>query len=123
MPNYPYPTYQQPFGVTPQMMNSQSCAPQTYIPSQSQGNGIRTVYSEAEARAAQIPTDGNPVLFLDQNGEFIYTKKFSFETGAFPFETYKRVNPEHTPQVRYATIDDLNALRDELLKGKVSENV
>ena len=115
MANYSYGGYQ------PQNYGTYMPPQQTYYQPQAQiaqTPTIRTVYSEAEARAAQIPTDGNPVFFIDQGGEIIYTKKFSFETGAFPFEVYKRVNPEQVPAVRYATIEDLENLKRELTAKK-----
>lgn len=104
--------YQQPYSYPYQPRSPEQ------QPSASQ---IRQVYSEAEARAAQIPTDGNPVFFIDQSGETIYMKRFSFETGAFPFEVYRRVQPQDSPPVRYATLEDLERLRAELMKG-VTDN-
>lgn len=80
-----------------------------------QFNSARNVFSEAEARSAQIPTDGSTVFFADQSNGRIYTKQFSFDNGSFIFNIYQRVE-EQTP-VRYATIADLQALRDELTKG------
>lgn len=119
MANYPFNGYQPAnYGTYMPPQQTQNYYPQATTPAAPATPSIRTVYSEAEARAAQIPTDGNPVFFLDQNGEVIYTKKFSFETGAFPFEVYKRVNPEQTPAVRYATVEDLENLRRELTSKK-----
>ena len=116
MGNYPFGGYQpQNYGTYMPMPQQNYYQPQVQV---AQTPSVRTVSGEAEARAAQIPTDGNPVFFLDQNGEVIYTKKFSFETGAFPFEVYKRTNPEQTPVVRYATIEDLENLKRELTAKK-----
>lgn len=117
MANYPFNGYQpQNYGayIPPQQAPyyPQVATPATAVPA------IRTVFNEAEARAAQIPTDGNPVIFIEQSGDVIYTKKFSFETGAFPFEIYKKVNPEQAPTVRYATIEDLENLKRELTTKK-----
>lgn len=119
MANYPFGGYQpQTYGTYMPTQQAQYY-PQVQAPvATTQTPAVRTVYSEAEARAAQIPTDGNPVFFLDQSGEVIYTKKFSFETGAFPFDVYKRVNPEQTPSVRYATLEDLENLKRELTAKK-----
>lgn len=111
---YPFGGYQpQNYGTYMPPQQMQSYYPQAQAPMAS-APSVRTVSGEAEARAAQIPTDGNPVIFLDQGGEIIYTKKFSFETGAFPFEIYKRVDPAQAPAVRYATIEDLENLKREL---------
>ena len=100
MSMYPYypNNYQQPY----QQQNYQ----QPSMPS------VRTVSSEAEARAAQIPTDGNPIVFLDTVEDKVYIKRFSFQDGSFPFVAYVKAEPEKP--IRYATIDDLNALREEL---------
>ena len=102
--NYPYynPYQQQAMPVYPQAQNVPQTPPQS----------VRTVYSEAEARNAQIPTDGNPVVFLDNSGEKVYIKRFSFQDGSFPFAIYS-ISPGEKP-VRYATIDDLEELRNEL---------
>ena len=105
---YPQP-YSMPYSV--RSPEQQPSAPQ-----------IRQVYSEAEARAAQIPTDGNCVVFFDQSGDVIYTKRFSYETGAFPFEIYKRVAPQSDHAPRYATIEDLERLRMELMHKEDMSN-
>lgn len=81
-----------------------------------QFNAVRTVYSEAEARAAQIPTDGSTIFFIDQSNGRIYTKQFSFENGSFLFSTYTQMAEQ--PAVQYATIADLEKLREEILKKK-----
>lgn len=79
-----------------------------------QFNAVRTVYSEAEARAAQIPTDGSTVYFADPANGCIYTKQFSFENGSFLFGVYRQAAEK--PAVEYATKDDLRKLRDEFMK-------
>lgn len=98
--------YPQPYSMTYQPPSPQQ---------QPSASSIRQVYSEAEARAAQIPTDGNCVVFFDQSGDVIYTKRFSYETGAFPFEVYKRVALQNDRAPRYATIEDLERLKMELM--------
>lgn len=123
MPNYGTyfdPKFAPQSGYYPQSYSVpyQPISPQQQ-PSASQ---IRQVYSEAEARAAQIPTDGNPVFFIEQGGEVIYAKRFSYETGAFPFEVYKRVNQQNTAAPRYATIEDLERLRMELMHKEDMSN-
>lgn len=91
-------------------------APSVQNTAQAISNAVRSVYSEAEARAAQIPTDGSTIVFFDQSTGKIYTKQFSFENGSFLFATYVQ-QAEQAP-VQYATLDDLNKLRDEILKKK-----
>lgn len=81
---------------------------------------VRAVYSEAEARAAQIPTDGSTIFFFDQSNGRIYTKQFSFENGSFLFRVYAQQAEQ--PPVQYATIGDLEKLREELSTGKGRKN-
>lgn len=69
---------------------------------------VRTVYSEAEARQAQIPIDGTTCYFVDETNGKIYTKRFDYTNGAFPFAAYVRAQPvtETTPAPEYMTVDD-----------------
>lgn len=83
--------------------------------SQAQGFVCRPVTSKAEAVAAQIPFDGSTSYFVDTSNGNIYAKTFNFQDGTAPIVTYVR---EVEQTVQYATIDDLNALRDELLKTR-----
>lgn len=119
--NYQYPAYY-PAGAAytpasqPQMNVYQN---QPQAPAQAVSNGVRTVYSEAEARAAQIPTDGSTIFFQDQSNGKIYTKQFSFENGSFLFGVFSR-QPEQVP-VQYATMADLERLREELTRRAEDE--
>lgn len=84
-----------------------------------QGYVCRPVTSKAEVEVFQIPFDGSTTYFVDTSTGNIYSKTFDFQTGTAPVATYVK---EIVPPVRYATIDDLNALRDELLKkGKAAK--
>lgn len=119
-PNYSYYPNTQPYGQSyPAQGNVY--APVAQNPAQGVLNAVRSVYSEAEARAAQIPTDGSTIVFFDQSTGKIYTKQFSFENGSFLFATYTQ-QAEQAP-VKYATLDDLEKLREELTrkKGKKDE--
>lgn len=121
MANYPaYPYYS---NAPAQQGYAPSYQPQgnmyqqnSQMPVQASLNAVRTVYSEAEARAAQIPTDGSTIIFMDQSNGRIYTKQFSFENGSFLFGVYSQMAEQ--PPVQYATIDDLNRLREELTKKR-----
>lgn len=117
MAYYPNNYYGQPAqGYTPNYQPQGNVYPPTQqTPATPQFNSARSVYSEAEARSAQIPTDGTTVFFTDQSNGRIYTKQFSFDNGSFIFNVYQRVE-EQIP-VRYATMADLQALRDEIMKG------
>lgn len=79
---------------------------------------IRLVAAREEVVSAQIPFDGSTSYFVDTSNGKIYTKTFDFNTGTAPIVTYVR---EQEAAVQYATIADLNALREELRK-EVTKN-
>lgn len=119
MPNY---GAQQPFSaqmnIPPQMpvqppqgasMGQQTANMQT-------GFVCRPVTSRAEAETFQIPFDGSTTYFVDTSTGKIYSKTFNFTNGTAPLVTYIRESDVPAPQ--YATIDDLNALREEFMKTK-----
>ena len=74
------------------------------------------VTSQSQADTFQIPFDGSTTYFVDTSNGKIYAKTFDFNTGAAPLVTYVRETVVPVPQ--YATIDDLNALRDELMSKR-----
>lgn len=78
---------------------------------------VRLVTSREEVAAAQIPFDGSTAYFADTSNGKIYTKTFDFNTGTAPIVTYTR---EQEVRVQYATVEDLNRLRDELM-GRVEK--
>ena len=83
-------------------------------PQQTQSGFVcRPVTSRAEVEAYQIPFDGSATYFVDTSNGKIYSKAFDFASGSAPIVTYVR---EVQQVVRYATIEDLEALRDELTK-------
>lgn len=71
------------------------------------------VTSRAEVDAFQIPFDGSATYFADTSNGKIYAKTFNFNNGTAPVVTYIRETDVPIPQ--YATMEDLNALREELL--------
>ena len=97
-------------------------APQNAMPAQNafqnqNTNGFmcKPVTSRVEAEVFQIPFDGSTTYFVDTANGKIYSKTFNFANGTAPLVTYV---PETTaPIPRYATVDDLKALREELLGG------
>lgn len=110
MSNYPY---NMPYNPSQPFYNPQMIGyAQQQQTAQAAVQTVRIVHSEGEARNAQIPTDGNPIIFFDEANDKVYMKRFSFQDGSFPFSVYGRVGAEKP--VQYATIDDLNALRNEL---------
>ena len=82
-----------------------------YQPQTNCGGGCRPVSGAEEAKAAQVPFDGNPYIFTNiPNGE-IYVKQFNTATGSTDFVTYRREAGRQA--VSYATTADLDALRAE----------
>lgn len=73
----------------------------------------RPVTSRAEAEVFQIPFDGSTTYFADTSNGKIYAKTFNFNNGTAPVVTYIRESDVPVPQ--YATMEDLNALREEFL--------
>ena len=74
------------------------------------------VTSQSQADTFQIPFDGSTTYFVDTSNGKIYAKTFDFNTGSAPLVTYVRETVVPVPQ--YATIDDLNALREELMSKR-----
>ena len=72
-----------------------------------------SVTSRAEVDGFQIPFDGSTTYFADTSNGKIYAKTFNFNNGTATVVTYIRETDVPVPQ--YATIDDLNALREEFL--------
>lgn len=80
------------------------------------------VTSQSQADTFQIPFDGSTTYFVDTSNGKIYAKTFDFNTGAAPLVTYVRETIVPVPQ--YATIEDLNALREEIMsKRKVVKKI
>ena len=101
---------------TPQM--PQQMAQQFPAQQSSPQNGFicRPVTSKAEAEVFQIPFDGSTTYFVDTANGKIYSKTFNFANGTAPLVTY--IQEAAVPVPKYATLDDLNALRNELMGGK-----
>lgn len=76
------------------------------------GFACRPVASKTEAEAFQIPFDGSTTYFVDTSNGKLYAKTFDFNTGSAPIVTFVR---EQAVAVQYATLDDLNALKMELM--------
>ena len=120
MANYPY--YGMHSGYMPSGYNQgymPAQAPQN-IPQQAAGNGggfvCRPVTSRLEAETAQIPFDGSTAWFYDTSADRMYAKTFNFQDGTAPIVTYTRETP--TAPVQYATVAELQALREELERLK-----
>lgn len=98
----------------PQMVQPQMAQPQMQ---QNAQNGFlcRPVTSRAEAEVFQIPFDGSTTYFVDTANGKIYSKTFNFANGTAPLVTY--IQETAVPVTKYATMEDLNALRNELVGG------
>lgn len=78
----------------------------------------RPVTSKEEAQAVQVDFFGPGTLMPDLGHGVVYLKRFNQNTGAcdiFEFTAQQTKEPE---PVRYATVEDLNALRDELMSSR-----
>ena len=120
-PAYAYtPMYGSPAYPTNQMPQQQPVnAPQSV---QGNGQGLsqasRPVTSREEAMGIPADFSGSLMVFPDVTHNKIYIKRWNFQSGAADFIEFAPVVPEAEKKVQYATLEDLNALRDELL-GKV----
>ena len=106
------------YGYNPSYM------PQQYAPSAPNTNTFtcRPVTSRLEAESAQVDFLGAGTVMPDLAHGCVYIKRFNPNTGASDFLVFTMQQaPEATP-VQYATIQDLNALRDELLNRKENNN-
>ena len=102
---YGYNAYQQPHP-----------APRPVPMTPQQGFAMRPVTSREEVVVAQIPFDGSTSWFYDTACDKVYSKTYDFNTGSAPVITWQR--EQTAPVVRYATLEDLQKLRDELMNGK-----
>lgn len=94
--------------------------PQNQQPVQSQqpGYSVRPVASREEAVAAQTEFLGLGTLMPDLAHGVIYYKRFNQTNGTTELFDFRLSEPEKQPQ--YATLDDLEALRNELTAKKAS---
>lgn len=107
-------------GYMPQMAPQMPVQPPTGASGGSQGlsSASRMVSNKEEANAVPADFTGSLMVFPDVRNNRVYIKRWNFQTGAADFVEFAPVIQEQakeTPEVRYATIDDLNALRDELM--------
>ena len=84
------------------------------------GFTMRPVTSREEVVVAQIPFDGTTSWIYDTACDKVYSKTFDFNSGTAPVMAWVREQPP--PPVRFATLEDLQALRDELINGKAAVN-
>lgn len=75
----------------------------------------RAVSSKEEAIGVAADFSGAVMVFPDVAHNRVYVKRWNYQTGAADFFEYVPAG-EEKPVVQYATIDDLNALREEFMK-------
>ena len=78
----------------------------------------RPVTSREEAVAAQVDFLGPGTIMPDLGHGVVYLKRFNQNTGACDIFEFVAQQQKEAPAVQYATIEDLNALRDELLSKR-----
>lgn len=113
-----YNTYLQPNGYPqyPQYPQRQEYRPMMA----SQPTGLNCIYvtSKAEVDATPTPVDGSTVVFRDIVNDKFYTKAFNMNTGTASVGTYGREADVVAVSPQYVTIEDFNALKEEIDKLK-----
>lgn len=104
----------------PQMpVNAPQSVPQSQPVNNPQtGFNCRPVTSREEAQAVQVDFFGPGTLMPDLGHGVVYFKRFNQTTGTCDIFEFVAQKEKEAEQIRYATIDDLNALRDEILGKK-----
>lgn len=114
--NYPsYGAYNTMPAYTPQRQETPM-----YVGMQNMGQSgyiCRPVASRLEAEAAQIDFFGPGAIMPDLSHGAVYLKRFNPTTGASDFIVFTAQPMQETAPVQYATMKDLEALRDELMRG------
>lgn len=115
--NYPAFNPYQPQQFAPQMRPMPQAG--NYPPQQQSapqapqmGTALRHVTNRLEAESAQILFDGSTSWFYDTSADCLYSKTFDFNTGTAPLVAYVREKPATV--VQYATVEDIQALREEI---------
>lgn len=119
-PPYSYLPYMQEYNQPAQPM--QQAAPAVQQPPQPSIK-VRPVASEEEARGVPVEFDGSLLLLPDMAHGAIYSKQLNMQDGSAIFRRYMIDMPASAPQtaqehvspaVQYATLEQLQELKDEL---------
>ena len=115
--NYPYNGYSPMNTYMPQQTfpPPQSAPVQQPINNPQPMFNCRPVTSKEEAQAVQVDFFGPGTLMPELGHGVVYLKRFNQQTGACDIFEFTAHKPKEERPVQYATIDDLNALRDEIL--------
>lgn len=118
--NYPYNGYSPMNAYMPQQTfpPPQSAPVQQPINNSQPMFNCRPVTSKEEAQAVQVDFFGPGTLMPDLGHGVVYLKRFNQQTGACDIFEFTAQKPKEERPVQYATIDDLNALRDEILNAR-----
>ena len=110
-----YPTYM-PYQYPQRQDYRQPMQP--VIPQNNPGFNCLPVTSKAEAEVFQIPFDGTTTYFVDTANGKIYAKTFNATTGAAPLVTFSRDAEVVVRPPQYVTMEDFNALKEEIERLK-----
>lgn len=116
--NYGWNGYNPTYMPQVPVQTPQSVPPVQAVNNPPSGFNCRPVTSKEEAQAVQVDFFGPGTLMPDLGHGVVYLKRFNQNTGAcdiFEFTAQQTKEPE---PVRYATIEELNALRDELMSSR-----
>lgn len=126
-PNYggfnTMPTYNtQNFAPAPVQPPTQPQTVQSGVTAPS-GFSCRPVTSRLEAEAVQVDFLGPGTIMPDLGHGVIYLKRFNPNTGASDFVVFAMEQMQEAAPVQYATIEDINALREEIESLKKTKKV
>ena len=121
-----FPTYipyqQNPGYYQPQATYQPPVTYQPPAPAQTAGYICRPVTSREEALGVQVDFFGPGTVMPDLGHGVIYLKRFNQQTGGCDLISYfaEQVKEEAKETPRYATMEDLEKLRQEILKKAVT---
>lgn len=108
-----YPQYNpMPYGREQYPTQMPAQAPQT--PTPPSGFICRPVTSREEAVAVQVDFLGPGTVMPDLGHGMIYLKRFNAQTGASDLLEFVYSPPREEAPTRYATVEDIDALRAEI---------
>lgn len=117
--NYGYNPYN---SYIPQRPIQQPIEQNTQFTPQKNVSNIKQVDSIEVVRASEIPYDFNPNFFYLTDGSAIVIKQYQ-QDGTCKMITYKPVFTDDKPQRNFATIDEIDSLKEQIkkLEQKITE--